>query len=180
MFHVLELSSAIWNRTKSAAHRPLEPALNRPVGPRRWKGDLHEGEPVEYVGSQGDEWVSRGDQGTLVDPGELGDPPPSWVVSFENTTGVFPSADLRPVTLPFSLRMADGSDRQAVEDFLKERSTALVARLGELVDALEQPALVAEENARLVGVLTYILDGESCEVLTLHVSEKGSASDQHC
>jgi hypothetical protein len=55
---------------------------------------------------------------------------------------------------------------------MEARSTARVARLGELVDALEHPALVAEKDGRLVGVLTYIVDGDSCEVLTLHVAEQ--------
>lgn len=142
------------------------------IGPRRWKGDLHEGEPVEYVGSEGGDWLSPGDRGTLVTPGELGDPPPAWVVSFTNTTEVFPSSYLRPVELPFSLRKASGSDRQAVADFPEERSTAKVARLGELVDATAQETLVAERDGRIVGVLTYIFDDDSCEVLTLHVAEQ--------
>ncbi len=141
------------------------------VGPRRWKGDLHEGEPVEYFGPEGDDWLSPGDRGTLITPGDVGDPPLAWVVSFEKTTGVYLSADLRPLELPFSLRKASGSDRQAVADFLQERSTAKVARLGELVNATVQDALVAEKDGRIVGVLTYIFDDDSCEVLTLHVAE---------
>lgn len=143
------------------------------VGPRRWKGDLHEGELVEYVGSEGDDWLSPGDRGTLITPGEVGDPPPSWVVSFENTTGVYPSDGLRPIELPFSLRRADVSERQAVAHFLEERSMARVARLSELVDATAQETLVAEQDGQIVGVLTYIIDDDdSCEVLTLHVAEQ--------
>lgn len=141
------------------------------VGPRRWKGDLHEGEPVEYVGPKGDDSLSPGDRGTLITPGEVGDPPPAWVVSFEHTTAVFRSSHLLPVELPFSLRKAGGSDRQAVADFLEERSTAKVARLGELVDATVQETLVAEKDGQIVGVLTYIIDDDSCEVLTLHIAE---------
>jgi GNAT superfamily N-acetyltransferase len=143
------------------------------VGPRRWKGDLHEGEPVEYVGSDADEWLSPGDLGTLITPGEVGDPPPSWVVSFENTTEVIGSSDLRPVKLDFELRMIDpDADRARITEFLVERSTARVARLGELVAATAQAALVAEKEGRIVGVLTYIVDDDSCEVLTLHVAEQ--------
>jgi len=144
------------------------------VGPRRWKGDLHEGEPVEYVGSEADEWLSPGDRGTLITPGELGDPPPSWVVSFENTTEVFPSSDLRAVELDFELRKVDpdGADRARITEFLDERSTARVARLGELVDATAQTALIAEKEGRIVGVLSYIIDDDSCEVLTLHAAER--------
>ena len=33
---------------------------------------------------------------------------------------------------------------------------------------LEHPALVAEQDGRLVGVLTYVVDGSDCEILTLH------------
>ncbi|HEX6401330.1 MAG TPA: GNAT family N-acetyltransferase [Actinomycetota bacterium] len=57
-------------------------------------------------------------------------------------------------------------------EFLEERSTARVARLGELVDATAQATLVADKDGRIVGVLTYIIDDDSCEVLTLHVAEK--------
>ena len=34
------------------------------------------------------------------------------------------------------------------------------------------PALVAERGGRLVGVLTYVVVGAECEVLTLHVDER--------
>jgi GNAT superfamily N-acetyltransferase len=145
--------------------------------PRRWKGRLHEGEPVEYVGDPWDErWPYPGDRGTLITPGELGDPPPSWVVSFEVVTAVFASSDLRPVELDFAVRTAEQgpSERERVAEFLEERSTTQVARLGELVDARQQTALVAEKQGRLVGVLTYIIDGDSCEVLTVHVAYQWS------
>lgn len=143
------------------------------VGPRRWKGDLHEGEPVEYIGPPDDDgWLLPGDRGRLITPGELGDPPPSWVVSFRSTTAVFPTSLLRSVELPFTLRMAEPADRRAVAAFLEERSSARVARLGQLIDPLEHPALVAEQDGRLVGVLTYVIDGDECEVLTLHVADQ--------
>jgi len=77
-------------------------------------------------------------------------------------------------TLNFDVRKAEQSpsERGRVAEFLEERSTARVARLGELVDAREQQALIAEEQGRLVGVLTYLLDRDSCEVLTLHVVDR--------
>jgi len=44
-----------------------------PMRPRRWKGRLHEGEPVEYAGpADGLGWPSPGDRGTLITPGEVG------------------------------------------------------------------------------------------------------------
>ncbi len=63
-------------------------------------------------------------------------------------------------------------DRPAVEAFLAERNSARVARLGELVDPLGYPALVAEEDGRLLGVLTYVREREQCEILTLHASRQ--------
>ena len=68
-------------------------------------------------------------------------------------------------------------DRQArdlplVERFLAARDTRMCARGGELVDALAHPAVVAEENEGLVGVLTYILEQDACEVLTIHVEDR--------
>ena len=65
------------------------------------------------------------------------------------------------------------SDRPAVEPFLARWHSARVARLGALVRPIEHPALLAEENdGRLLGVLTYAIDGARCEVLTLHADER--------
>jgi GNAT superfamily N-acetyltransferase len=64
-------------------------------------------------------------------------------------------------------------DRDSVERFLGERHSARVARLGQLVDPLDHPALVAEaEDGRLAGVLTYVIDGDACEILTLHAATR--------
>jgi hypothetical protein len=69
-----------------------------------------------------------------------------------------------------SLRHGTAADRPAVAAFLAERGSARVARRGELVDPLDHPALLAEDrrDGRLLGVLTYVIDRSSCEVLTLH------------
>ena len=64
-------------------------------------------------------------------------------------------------------------DRPAVKDFLAGWNALCVARLGVLERALDHPALAAEENERLIGVLTYVMEGSQCEVLTLHVDEPG-------
>ena len=64
-------------------------------------------------------------------------------------------------------------DREAVERFLGERHSARVARLGRLMRPLDHPALIAEgHDGSLAGVLTYVLEGEECEVLTLHAAER--------
>ncbi len=69
------------------------------------------------------------------------------------------------------IRRREGSDQHAVEVFLAERSALHVARLGRLEHALEHPALVAERDGALVGVLTFVLGDHECEILTLHASE---------
>jgi GNAT superfamily N-acetyltransferase len=71
------------------------------------------------------------------------------------------------------VRLAGPQDRRLVDGFLEEHGAPRVARLGELVDPREHPALLAEEDGgRLLGVLTYIVDGDRCEILTLHAAER--------
>ncbi len=66
------------------------------------------------------------------------------------------------------VRDAAGSDAEEVVAFLEHRGSARVARRGELVDATALPALVAEVDGALCGLLTYVVAGADCEVLTLH------------
>jgi ribosomal protein S18 acetylase RimI-like enzyme len=56
-----------------------------------------------------------------------------------------------------------------VDAFLAARNAGRVARLGELVDALAHPHLVALQDG-LAGVLTYVPAEDACEVLTLHAA----------
>jgi GNAT superfamily N-acetyltransferase len=70
------------------------------------------------------------------------------------------------------VRHAEQSDRHEVEAFLAERSAVRVARLGRLEQALDHPALLAERDGALVGVLTFVLGEAGCEVLTLHAVER--------
>jgi ribosomal protein S18 acetylase RimI-like enzyme len=57
-----------------------------------------------------------------------------------------------------------------VRRFLERHAAALVARRGELVDALARPAIVATAaDGSVAGVLTYDIAGDECEILTLHV-----------
>ena len=69
------------------------------------------------------------------------------------------------------VREALAEDQAAVVAFLELHDTAVVARLGELVDARLPPALIAVDGERLLGVLTWIAHADSLEVLTLHVTE---------
>jgi GNAT superfamily N-acetyltransferase len=71
------------------------------------------------------------------------------------------------------IREREEGDRAIVEPFLCERHSARVARLGELVLPLDHPALVAErDDGSLAGVLTYVIAGDECEILTLHAAER--------
>lgn len=65
------------------------------------------------------------------------------------------------------------SDERVVAEFLRHRHAEVVARLGRLERALDYPTLLAEERAKLAGVLTYVLAADSCEILTLHAAERG-------
>jgi GNAT superfamily N-acetyltransferase len=70
------------------------------------------------------------------------------------------------------VRQRAESDRAEVEAFLADRYSRHVARLGRLEHALDHPALVAERDGTLAGVLTYVLEGDGCEILTLHAAER--------
>jgi ribosomal protein S18 acetylase RimI-like enzyme len=70
------------------------------------------------------------------------------------------------------IRPAEPADRPAVEAFMERHQSLRVARLGRLEAPLEHPALLAEEDGRVIGVLTYVVRGDACEVLTLHVEDR--------
>ena len=60
-----------------------------------------------------------------------------------------------------------------VEGFLQARNADCVARLGTLEDALAHPHLVAHYvDGTLAGVLTYVVRGDACEVLTLNAAHR--------
>jgi ribosomal protein S18 acetylase RimI-like enzyme len=74
------------------------------------------------------------------------------------------------------IRPLTPADRAAVQRFLARRHSARVARLGEVLDPLAHAILVAEEDGTLGGVLTYVVEGDRCEILTLHVAERWSGT----
>ena len=78
--------------------------------------------------------------------------------------------DGRPFDPP--VRPAYPVDRQRVDAFLAANNADVVARLGELVDARRHPALIAEVDGEITGVLTWVLRGPSMEVLTLHAARQ--------
>ena len=71
------------------------------------------------------------------------------------------------------IRRREASDRPALEAFLSRWNALRVARRGVLESALDHPALIAQDNERLIGVLTYVVNGSQCEILTLHVDGPG-------
>ena len=66
------------------------------------------------------------------------------------------------------IRAAEPGDRAELQSFLERWHSLRVARLG----MLEHSMLVAERDGCLVGVLTYVVGGADCEVLTLHADER--------
>jgi N-acetylglutamate synthase-like GNAT family acetyltransferase len=71
---------------------------------------------------------------------------------------------------------ATAADRPNVEAFLEHFYTRRVARRGELVDAMEHPALLALVGDELVGVAAYIVTNRECELLTLHAKDLQSGT----
>jgi ribosomal protein S18 acetylase RimI-like enzyme len=71
------------------------------------------------------------------------------------------------------VRARIGADEPVVGAFLERWYSSVVARRGELLRPLDHPELVAEDSSgRLLGVLTYVVRGDECEVLTLHADER--------
>ena len=62
--------------------------------------------------------------------------------------------------------------RPEVEDFLRDHDSLRVARRGVLVHPLDHPALLASSDGILLGLATYVVDGDSCELLTLHCATR--------
>jgi GNAT superfamily N-acetyltransferase len=60
-------------------------------------------------------------------------------------------------------------DRRWAEGLLEELMGGVrVARLGEVIDPTGLPGLVAEGDGERLGLLTYLVDGDQFEVLSLH------------
>jgi ribosomal protein S18 acetylase RimI-like enzyme len=62
--------------------------------------------------------------------------------------------------------------RPALEVFLRDWNALRVARRGKLVDPLDHPAVLAWSDRVLTGVATYVVDGDGCEILTLHTATR--------
>jgi ribosomal protein S18 acetylase RimI-like enzyme len=62
--------------------------------------------------------------------------------------------------------------RLVLEVFLRDWNALRVARRGVLVDSLDHPAVLAWSEGELTGVATYVVDGDGCELLTLHAATR--------
>ena len=62
--------------------------------------------------------------------------------------------------------------RPALEAFLGHWNSLWVARRDALVSALEHPAVLAWTHGELRGVATFAVDGDDCELLTLHCKDR--------
>ena len=61
------------------------------------------------------------------------------------------------------------ADRRWAEGLLEElMGSTRVVRLGEVLEPAGLPGLVAERDGERIGLLTYIVDGDQLEVLSLH------------
>jgi GNAT superfamily N-acetyltransferase len=72
------------------------------------------------------------------------------------------------------VRPATPDDLPWVRAFLDTTGSVRVARRGEFVAALDHPMLIALDDDAPSGLLTYIVDGVSCEVLTIHAVQPGN------
>jgi GNAT superfamily N-acetyltransferase len=70
------------------------------------------------------------------------------------------------------IRPAEPGDRSWIRRFLADNQSLRIARRGELVVPLHHPMLIAVRDEAPVGLLTYLVDGDACEILTLHATER--------
>jgi ribosomal protein S18 acetylase RimI-like enzyme len=71
---------------------------------------------------------------------------------------------VRPTTRPY-----EPGDRRWAEALLEEQmGSSRVARLGEVIEAADLPGFIAERDGERLGLLTWIVDGDQLEVLSLH------------
>lgn len=71
-----------------------------------------------------------------------------------------------------SVRQVTAVDRSWVEAFLEDLGATRVARRDELVHPIAHPMLIATLDGIPTGLLTYIITGDRCEILTLHAIDR--------
>jgi ribosomal protein S18 acetylase RimI-like enzyme len=78
-----------------------------------------------------------------------------------------------------TVRPSTAGDRRWAEGLLEElMGSARAVRLGEVLEPAGLPGLVAERDGERIGLLTYIVDGDQFEVLSLYcrVENAGAGS----
>ena len=73
-------------------------------------------------------------------------------------------------------RPLDDADRGWAAAKLRELWGDIVVSRGRVHDASELPGFVAEEGGAPVGLLTYRVDGDDCEVVTIDAFPQGSGA----
>jgi DNA-3-methyladenine glycosylase I len=74
----------------------------------------------------------------------------------------------------FQIRDLREEDREWVGQFLEEYAySTIVVSKGKVHDASQLPGFAAMQGDRPAGLLTYRLDGDECEVVTLHSAVEG-------
>lgn len=73
-----------------------------------------------------------------------------------------------------NVRAAGPGDKPWIERFLGGWRD--VARRGELLRPTDHAMLIAEESGERVGLLTYVVDGDACEILTLGATRPWSGT----
>jgi len=70
------------------------------------------------------------------------------------------------------IRAAAPNDKPELKKFLTRWNALFVARRGKMEPSLDHPSLIAESGEKIAGALTYIVLGQECEILTLHVDHQ--------
>jgi GNAT superfamily N-acetyltransferase len=71
------------------------------------------------------------------------------------------------------VRQATFADRDWITSYLETNHSRRVARNGALLAPTDHPMLVAEADGGLpAGLLTYVVEGGACEILTLHATSQ--------
>lgn len=80
----------------------------------------------------------------------------------------FPGGDDRGKSASPEIRRVSASERQAIDEFLRERwfSTKMVVR-GRVVDMTSLDGFAAWERASIVGLVTYEIQDRECEIISL-------------
>ncbi len=76
--------------------------------------------------------------------------------------------------MPPRVRKVTADDRGWIAEFLRRRwGSERVAVHGTLFEPLELPGFVAELDGEAVGLATYAIDGDACEIVTIDAVREG-------